>query len=146
MENKQLKAGRDYIGVGVGAVILRDKKILLLLRNKSPESGCWTIPGGKVEFGETVEEAILREVQEEIGAEGRIIAPLGVTNHILKEEGVHFVSPRFLISIIGEPKNMEPASHSEMKWFPIDNLPENVTITTQKALAAFLTWHNSREV
>ena len=145
MENKQLKAGRDYIGVGVGAVILRDKKILLLLRNKSPESGCWTIPGGKVEFGETVEEAILREVQEEIGTEGRIIAPLGVTNHILKEEGIHYVSPRFLISIIGEPKNMEPASHSEMKWFPINDLPENVTMTTQKALAAFLTWHNDKE-
>ena len=144
MENNQLKAGRDYIGVGVGAVILRDNKILLLLRTKSPESGCWTIPGGKVEFGETVEEAILREVQEEIGTEGRIIAPLGVTNHILKEEHTHYVSPRFLVSIIGEPKNMEPNSHSDMKWFSIENLPENVTMTTQKALAAFLTWHKEK--
>lgn len=144
MEQKQLKAGKDYIGVGVGAVILRDDKILLLLRNKSPEAGCWTIPGGKVEFGETVEAAILREVQEEIGVEAKIIAPLGVTNHILKEEGTHYVSPRFLVSIIGEPKNMEPQSHSEMKWFSINDLPENVTMTTQKALSAFLTWHNER--
>ena len=144
MENKKLKAGRDYIGVGVGAVILRDRKILLLLRNKAPEAGCWTIPGGKVEFGETVEEAIIREVQEEIGTEARIIAPLGVTNHILKEEGVHFVSPRFLVSIIGEPQNMEAEAHSEMKWFSIDSLPENVTMTTQKALSAFLTWHNEK--
>lgn len=144
MEKKQLKPGKDYIGVGVGAVILRDNKILLLLRNKAPEAGCWTIPGGKVEFGETVEAAILREVQEEVGTEAKIIAPLGVTNHILKEEGTHYVSPRFLVSIIGEPKNMEPMSHSEMKWFSIDALPENVTMTTQKALSAFLTWHNEK--
>lgn len=144
MEQKQLKPGKDYIGVGVGAVILRDNKILLLLRNKAPEAGCWTIPGGKVEFGETVEAAILREVQEEVGTEAKIIAPLGVTNHILKEEGTHYVSPRFLVSIIGEPTNMEPSSHSEMKWFSIDDLPENVTMTTQKALSAFLTWHNEK--
>lgn len=144
MENRNLKPGKDYIGVGVGAVILKDKKILLLLRKKSPESGCWTIPGGKVEFGETVEEAILREVKEEINAEGKIIAPLGVTNHILKEEGTHFVSPRFLVELLEEPRNMEPESHEDMKWFPIDNLPENVTMTTQKALAAFLTWTKER--
>ena len=83
-------------------------------------------------------------MQEEVGTEAKIIAPLGVTNHILKEEGTHYVSPRFLVSIIGEPTNMEPSSHSEMKWFSIDDLPENVTMTTQKALSAFLTWHNEK--
>lgn len=144
MEGAKLKPGKDYIGVGVGAVILRDNKILLLLRKKAPESGCWTIPGGKVEFGETVEEAILREVKEEINAEGKIIAPLGVTNHILKEEGTHYVSPRFLVELLEEPKNMEPESHEAMEWFPIDNLPENVTMTTQKALSAFLTWNKQK--
>jgi ADP-ribose pyrophosphatase YjhB (NUDIX family) len=141
---QKLKAGKDYIGVGVGAVIFRDDKILLLLRSKAPESGCWTIPGGKLEFGETVEEAILREVQEEIGIEGRIIAPLGVTNHILKDEGTHYVSPRFLVSVIGEPINAKPDSHSEIAWFSIDSLPENVTMTTQKAIAAFLTWNQDK--
>ena len=144
MEERKLKPGKDYIGVGVGAVILRDGKILLLLRKKAPEAGCWTIPGGKVEFGETVEEAILREVKEELGAEGRIIAPLGVTNHILKEEKTHFVAPRFLVEIVDEPKNMEPLSHEEMKWFPIEQLPVNVTVTTQMALSAFLTWNNNK--
>lgn len=143
MEERKLKPGKDYIGVGVGAVILREKKILLLLRKKAPEAGCWTIPGGKVEFGETVEEAILREVKEEIGAEGRIIAPLGVTNHILKEERTHFVAPRFLVEILNDPQNMEPQSHEEMRWFPIDELPTNVTMTTQMALSAFLTWNKS---
>lgn len=145
MSEKKLKPGKDFIGVGVGAVILRDNRILLLLRKKAPEAGCWTIPGGKVEFGETVEEAILREVKEEIGVEGKIIAPLGVTNHILKEEKTHYVSPRFLVEIIGEPHNMEPASSEEIRWFPIEDLPTNVTMTTQMALSAFLTWNNKNQ-
>ena len=144
MEERVLKPGKDYIGVGVGAVILREDKILLLLRKKAPEAGCWTIPGGKVEFGETVEEAILREVKEELGVEGRIIAPLGVTNHILKEEKTHFVAPRFLVEILEEPENKEPLSHEEMKWFPVDQLPVNVTVTTQMALSAFLTWNSNK--
>jgi mutator protein MutT len=139
-----LKAGKDYIGVGVGAVILRDDEILLLLRKKAPEAGSWTIPGGKVEFGETVEQAILREVKEEIGVDGRVIAPLGVTDHILIEEHSHWVSQRFLVELIGEPQNMEPQSHEEMRWFPISELPDNVTLTTQKALAAFLTWNKGK--
>jgi mutator protein MutT len=139
-----LKVGRDYIGVGVGAIILRNDNILLLLRKKAPEAGSWTIPGGRVEFGETVEQAILREVKEEIGVEGRVIAPLGVTDHILTEEHSHWVSPRFLIEVIGEPQNMEPQSHEEMRWFPISELPDNVTLTTQKALAAFLTWNKGK--
>lgn len=143
-EEKGFIPGKDYIGVGVGAVILRGGKILLLLRKKAPEAGCWTIPGGKVEFGETLEEAILREVKEEINAEGKIVAHLGVTNHILKEEGIHFVAPRFLVELLGEPQNMEPQKHEAMEWFSIDHLPDNVTITTQKALSAFLTWNQQR--
>ena len=134
-----MKAGRDFIGVGVGAVIVRDGRILLLLRKKYPEKGCWSIPGGKVEFGETVEEALLREVKEEIGVEARIVSSLGVTNHILRSEGIHFVAPRFLVSIAGNPKNMEPSCHADMRWFPLDALPENVTKTTMAALCAYQT-------
>ena len=132
------KAGRDFVGVGVGAVVVNEGKILLLLRKKAPEEGSWTIPGGKVEFGETVENAILREVKEEIGAEATIVRALGVTNHILAAEGTHWVSPRFLVELTSQPKNMEPHSHADMQWFDFDELPKNVTLTTQKALAAFL--------
>ena len=140
MNKLELRPGRDYIGVGVGGVIIRDGMILLVLRKRPPECGFWSIPGGKVEFGETVEEALLREIQEELGVEAHILAPLGVTNHILKNEGVHFVAPRFLVSIIGDPKNQDPEAHSALDWFPIDMVPENTTITTRAAIAAFQTY------
>lgn len=79
--------GKDYIGVGVGAVIKNSSgEILLLLRNKEPEKGCWSIPGGKVEMFETLEEAIKREVKEEVNVDIEITKLITVTNHIISEE------------------------------------------------------------
>lgn len=131
-----MKKGVDYIGVGVGAVIINEKnEILLLKRNKDPEQGCWTIPGGTVEFGETVEEAIIREVKEEIGVKIEIESLLGVTNHILKDEKTHWVSPAFLVKIVeGVPENKEPHAHESLGWFSTNSLPVNPTLTTIIAL------------
>ena len=61
-----MKIGLDYIGVGVGAFILNEKKELLLLKRlSSPEKGCWSIPGGKLEMFETLKDATIRETKEE---------------------------------------------------------------------------------
>jgi 8-oxo-dGTP diphosphatase len=131
-----MEKGKDYIGVGVGAIIFNEnKEILLLLRKRPPEAGYWSIPGGKVELFETIEDTIKREVKEELNVETEIIELMGVTNHIVLEEGVHWVAPTFLVRILsGHIKNMEPEKHQDIKWFPVANLPENITITTQKAI------------
>ena len=61
---------KDYIGVGCGAFILNaQNELLLQQRNKAPEKGYWSIPGGKVEMFETFHEAVKREVKEETGVE-----------------------------------------------------------------------------
>lgn len=126
----------DYIGVGVGAVLLNDNnEILLILRNRPPEAGCWSIPGGKVDFFENLEDAIIREVKEEINLDVEIVKLLGVTNHIISDEKCHWVAPNFLVKIKdGSLKNMEPEKHGGVKWFKLDSLPENITITTKNAL------------
>lgn len=136
MKHYNIIKGVDYIGVGVGAVIINSEdEILLVKRLKDPEKGFWTIPGGSVEFGETIENAIVREVEEEIGVKVRIVTLLGITNHIIKEEKRHWVSPAFLTKIIsGEPGNKEPHSHEEMRWFPLNCIPGNSTITTKAAI------------
>lgn len=137
-----MKIGKDYIGVGAGAVILNDNdETLLLLRNKEPESGFWSIPGGAVEFFETLQDAIVREVKEEVGVTAEVIGLLGVTNHIIPEEGIHWVTTSFLVKITeGTPANLEPQKHLDLRWFPISNLPKNVTITTRKALEGLTKW------
>lgn len=126
--------------VGVGAFILnKNNEVLLMRRKKSPEAGFWSIPDGKVEFQESIEEALKREVKEELGVEIAIIALLGVTNHIILEENAHWISPVFLTEIIqGTPENLELEKHSEMKWFSIENFPENLAIPAKKAVDFYL--------
>ena len=132
-----MKPGKDYIGVGCGAVIVNENnEILLQLRNKAPEKEYWSIPGGKVEMFETLEEAVKREVKEETDVNVKVIECLGICNHIVTNEETHWVSPSFLCKIIeGEPKIMEPTKHLDMKWFSLDNLPEKLTITTKDAVS-----------
>ena len=68
-KTKNFKIGQDCIGVGAGALILNDlEQILLTLRGKAAknEVGKWELPGGAVEFGETIEQALKREVKEEL--------------------------------------------------------------------------------
>jgi 8-oxo-dGTP diphosphatase len=53
--------------VGVGGVVLIDGRVVLIRRGKEPLRGRWVIPGGTVELGETLQEALVREMQEEAG-------------------------------------------------------------------------------
>ena len=131
--------GKDYIGVGCGAFILNEKKELLLqLRNKAPEKEYWSIPGGKVEMFETFEDAVKREIKEEIGVEIEVGELIGICDHIIKVEEKHWVSPSYLCRIVkGEPRIMEPTKHLDMQWFSLNQLPEKLTITTQFAIQKY---------
>lgn len=134
--------GIDYIGVGCGALIVNDKnETLLLKRGKKSrnQAGYWSKPGGTVEFGEKIEDAVRREIKEEFGVEIKLIKFLGFTNHIIKEEKQHWLSISYLAKIIkGEPKNMEPHKHDEIGWFSFDNLPEKLTQTTGEVIKEYL--------
>ena len=139
-----MKKGIDYIGVGVGGAIINDnKEILLFLRNKDPENGFWSIPGGSVEYGESVENALVRELYEELGVKVEIISLLGVANHIIKEKGSHWVSPEFHVKIVsGTPKNMEIEKHTKMLWFSLDKLPEKLAIPAVVAIEGYKRIYN----
>jgi len=130
-----MKRGVDYIGVGVGAVIV-DLDGRLFLAKRGPqaknERGLWEFPGGSVEFGETLAEALQREMREEYGIEIAVGELLDVVDHILPEEGQHWVSPAFICSIVsGEPAIQEPEKCSEIGWFLPEDLPWDLTQVTQ---------------
>ncbi len=133
-----MKPGKDFIGVGVGAFILNDKnEFLMLLRSKDSkvEPGTWMIPGGKVEFNEVMEETLKREAKEEIGVDIEVENLICAVNHILPEEGQHWVAPTFRCRIKdGEPRVVEPHKHDEVKWFSLDKMPENVSKSTKIVL------------
>jgi 8-oxo-dGTP diphosphatase len=135
----RMKKGIDHIGVGVGAIIYgRDNKVFLAKRGKEAknESGKWEFPGGSVEFGETLEHALAREIREEYGIEIEILSLLDVVNHIIHDEKQHWVSPSFICRItFGTPVIKEPHKCDEIGWFSLDHLPENtMTIASKKSL------------
>ena len=77
--------------VGVGGVVIRDGKVLLISRGKPPLYGRWVVPGGTVELGEPLEEALVREMREETGLEVQPLEILTVFDRIERngDEVVH---------------------------------------------------------
>lgn len=71
--------------VGVGGVVVKDGRVLLIRRGKEPLYGRWVVPGGTVELGESLEQALVRELEEETGLEVEPVAVLTVFDRILRE-------------------------------------------------------------
>ena len=137
-----MKRGIDYIGVGVGAIIV-DNQGRLFLARRGPaaknERGLWEFPGGSVEFGETMADALRREMREEFGIEIAVGKLLDVVDHILKEEKQHWISPSFLCTIsAGEPRIMEPEKCAEIGWFLPGAVPQELTQISRENLAHYL--------
>lgn len=133
-----MKRGIDYIGVGVGALIVNDLGQVFLSRRgpkAGNERGLWEFPGGAVEFGETLAHALRREVFEEYGIEIEVGALLDVVDHILPHEGQHWVSPTYICRVVsGEPVIREPEKCSEIGWFEVGEVPENLTMISKHNL------------
>lgn len=99
--------------------VFRDGKVLLATRTKPPADQLWSLPGGKVEAGETLEEAALRELDEEVGVKARII---GFNRHveIFGRDSAGAVTHHFVVaSFVGEWLSGEPTVGPEagaVKW------------------------------
>jgi 8-oxo-dGTP diphosphatase len=129
-----LVPGRDYIGVGVGAMVAGRASCFLLARRGMAarnEAGTWEFPGGTVEFGERLEDSIVREFREEYGMDIELFGLLGVFDHILPAESQHWVSITYLARhTAGTPTIMEPDKCMEIGWFPLDALPSPLSQIT----------------
>jgi mutator protein MutT len=116
----------DHPIVGVGAIIVKGEEVLLARRGKDPGYGKWSIPGGAVKLGETLEEAVIREVCEEVNLSVRVGEVVEVLERILRDpEGkvqYHYVLVDFLCEYLsGEEK---PSSDAlEVQWVPVSEIP-----------------------
>ena len=129
------------IGVGVGVMIMRDGKVLLGKRHEDPSkaksllngAGKWTMPGGKLHFGESFEQAAKRETEEEIGVALKNVSVLCVNND--QVEGAHFVTlGLFCDDFEGEPRVCEPEEITEWRWFDPSELPTPMYFPSTRVL------------
>ena len=95
--------------VGASIAVIRDGKVLLAARANEPLRGVWTLPGGLVETGESLAEAALRELEEEVGVAAEVVAVLSPTEIIRRdEEGRvrhhYVVHPHAALWVGGEPQ------------------------------------------
>lgn len=136
-----MKKKEKKIGVGFGVMILKDREILLGKRHEDPKKasselrgeGTWTMPGGKLEYGESFEEGAKREVAEETGMVLKNANIICINND--KNEHAHFVTIGLLSTdFIGEAKVMEPDEITEWTWFASKDLPKNIFPPSKKVL------------
>jgi 8-oxo-dGTP diphosphatase len=111
--------------VGVGAIMLCDGKILLEKRKNDPVKGKWSVPGGLVELGESVEQTVIREVKEETGLEVEKPEHIDVVDNIVRDEGgqikYHFVIIDYVVKLKGG--RLKAASDAEeLSWVALNDV------------------------
>lgn len=116
-----------YPRIGIGVIIKRGEKILMGLRKGAHGEGTWSFPGGHLEFNETFECCVRREVKEETGLEVREAKFVTATNDIMTSDGKHYVTIFMEASVDdGEPTICEPDYCMRWQWFYPHQMPENI--------------------
>lgn len=111
---------------GVGAVVFHQGNVLLVRRGREPLKGQWSLPGGAVELGETLEEAIFREVWEETGISVAAMSLLTAVDRIERDgKGLvryHYVLADFLCGVVGgasEAPLRAASDAADCRWVPM---------------------------
>lgn len=124
--------------VGVGAVVIKNGKILLVKRAFEPGKGKWSVPGGVVELGEKLAVACAREMEEETGLKGQVLELINAYDMIVPDQSgkimYHYVLIDFLVKPLG---GVEKPSDEvlEMRWVSYEETKElEMTVSARKAL------------
>ena len=122
--------------VAVGAVVVDHDRLLLVRRGRGPAAGWWSVPGGRVEAGETLAEAITRELREETGLDGVCGPLIGWVERFLDDE--HYVILDFEVTIVGEDQPVAGDDAAEAAWVDLHQVAE---LPLVEGLAEFLGDH-----
>lgn len=122
--------------VCVGAIAIDDGRLLLVRRHNEPGRGSWSVPGGRVEPGETIQEAVVRELEEETGIEGVCMGLIGVAERIGDDH--HFVILDYAVEVLAPAAPSAGSDADEARWVPLHEVAEMDLVD---GLAEFLHEH-----
>ncbi|MGH9102349.1 MAG: NUDIX hydrolase [Acidimicrobiales bacterium] len=120
----------------VGGVAVQDGRLLLVRRAHGEAAGRWAVPGGRVERGETMAEAVVRELMEETGLEVLPLAPIGWVERI--GERHHYVIFDFRVEVRSRGPAVAGDDAAEAQWVPLDQLG---AVNLVDGMADFLAEH-----
>jgi 8-oxo-dGTP diphosphatase len=121
--------------IGVGVIVIKDKKVLLGQRQGSHGAGAWQFPGGHLEYRESIEECAIREVYEEAGIQIENIRYGPFTNDIFEREEKHYVTLYVIADYAsGVLEVKEPEKCSAWGWYDWRQLPEPLFIPIENLL------------
>ena len=138
------RSGRPQLAVG--AVVQSSDQLLLVRRGTEPDVGRWTLPGGRVEHGELLAEAVIRELREETGVVGVCSNLLGIAELLPGSRPAdqtavlrHFVVANFVVTLL-DPDQLPSAGSdaAEVAWVPVWDVAE---LDLTPGLAEFLSEH-----
>lgn len=113
------------IKVGCEVFLIKDNAVLLGKRKNCYGEGTWGLPGGHLEYGESILECAKRELKEELGIEGLKLSLISIIDNI--DERGHYLHISFLLEqFLGEIRCMEPDFCYDWKFFDILNLPQEI--------------------
>lgn len=95
-------------------------KILLVLRDHPPEAGRWSVPGGRLERGETIAQAVVRELSEETGLTGKCGELIGWVERI--GSSYHYVILDFAVELDPGPQPRAGGDARDARWYPLEQL------------------------
>ena len=127
--------------VCVGAIAIEADRLLLIRRGHGPAAGEWSVPGGRVEAGELLAEAVVRELREETGLEGVCAAFVGWVERI--GDDFHHVILDFKVTLLESAEPTAGDDAAEAAWVPLDEVAE---LNLVEGLAEFLHEHGILEV
>jgi len=126
-----------------GAVAIHDGDLLMIRRGHGPAAGEWSVPGGRVEHGELLAEAVVREVREETGLECVCGPLIGWVERIADDGTYHFVILDFEVTVLDDTTPRAGDDAAEARWVP---LPDVTDLRLVDGLAEFLHEHGIIEV
>lgn len=122
-------------------IIIEFPEGIILIERKNEPLG-WALPGGFVDYGESLETAAVREAREETGVDISDLALLGCYSDPARDSRLHTISTVFIATGHGEPMAGDDAGHLEI--FPLDNLPHQLCFDHRRILDDYLRFTSRR--